>query len=450
MMGDRHNPRMRRRGQGGYLVVLFVIIVAFVGVLASMQVLVLTSVATTSRAYDSFRQGSIELPRIQRAVTESLFDQCQIGAPAATATLADALSARLLELAPAGSSISVVTVPDSLPAAITFPSSTASPDSFAAVPLDLQPYLTPELYTLLGPQVVAYPECRFAFTSARTVLGTAYTFPSEVRARLIAVPLTRFPIAAYELPVDIGTTPTAASPASAMPAGLVPTRDAAFVADLQGQSGVLPYHYRQRSVTAAAYQYVFSQAYIDRVAEYAGIAHFCDLAATTGTATLAGLTKAGTIATWDLGHAGSGTYGTITTASDAAVVFTESAGYDLRLVDSVGDSTGSPLFLLVLGPANASVGALALDLSSLARPVVIVGYNVRVTAGTAVAVNGALFLDPASTLAASTPVTLGHLSYWAGATAVDAADVNATGVMTAAAQALAPRVLYVATRAARL
>jgi hypothetical protein len=44
--------------------VLFVIILAFVGVATAMQVLVLTSVGTTARAYDSYRQSATEGARL--------------------------------------------------------------------------------------------------------------------------------------------------------------------------------------------------------------------------------------------------------------------------------------------------------------------------------------------------------------------------------------------------
>lgn len=447
----RQSVGRRRSHERGYLIVLFVIIVAFVGIAAAMQVLVLTSVAATSRAYDSYRQGTTELARLEHAVTETLMDERQISIPTEPAPLADALGQNLTVLA-ATETVSVTSIPANVPVVNTYPGSGTPPDDLSAPPADLQPYLTPELAALSGPRVAVYPELTFLFASHRTVLDATRSYPIEVRARLIAVPLTRYPIAAYELPADIGSEAGTVTigVASAQPAGIVPGRDAAFVRGLQAMSGVLPYHYRRRAALAAAYQYVFSQPFIDRVAEYAGITHFCDLGASTGTAVLAGMSKSGTTATWDLSAAGNGTYNTITLANDATVVFTEAGGYTLRLIDSAGQASTSPLFLLILGPANAALGPLNLEFTTVARPVVIVGYNVRVTAPAATALNGAVFLDPASAVAPSATITVGHFSYWAGSSAIPAGEVTATGVVPAAAEIMAPRVVYAATTAARL
>jgi hypothetical protein len=283
------------------------------------------------------------------------------------------------------------------------------------------------------------------------VFDTTRTYSAEVRARLVSVPLTRFPIAAYELPADIGNPAAVnANPLTAMPAGLVPSRDQAFIADLQAQPGVLPYHYRRRALLSAAYQYVFSQAYIDRLAEYAGIAHYCDLAAGSATASLSGLRVSGATATWDLAQAGSGTYGTITTANEASVVFTESSGYSIQLTDSAGSSSSTPLFIVLLGPANPATGALRVSMGAIARPLVLIGFNLRVTAAGGAAINGAIFLDPVSTFTATAPISVGHLSYWAGSSAVDTTNVVASAALPASAELLAPRVVYVATWATRL
>jgi hypothetical protein len=444
----------RRRGQhpqAGYLIVLFVIIMAFVGVLAAMQVLVLTSVGTTSRAYDQYRQGATEMTRLERTVVEAVLDEAQISVAKPPSSLAEAVSRHLGALSVGGATVTATLVPPATPKITTFPDSTATPDAIGPMPDGIRRFLAPELALMVGTRVAAYPEIDFEFGSERTVLDVTRTYRTQVRAKLLAVPLTRFAIAAYDLPTEIGSTAGAPSPrpASNLPAGLVPVRDVASVADLQGQAGVLPYHYRRRATLAAAYQYVFSQAYLDRVAEYAGITHYRNLDVVSGTATLAGMSQFGATTNWDIGTAGDGTYGTVTLARDAAVVFTEHAGNTLRLYDSVGSGNSTALLLVLLGPADAAVGALTVDISSIARPVVIIGYNVRVTASANVAINGALFLDPASALAPSGPLTLGHLSYWAGTTKVPENAVVTTA-LPIAAEAIAPRVIYVATNAVRL
>ena len=448
----RNTIRQRRAREGGYLLVLFVIIVAFVGVLASMHVLVLTSVATTSRAYDSYRQAGTELTRIEHAVTETLLDARQISVQPAANTLADALAQHLSDLAGGNATVAATTIPTSLPTIITYPSASAPPDPLGSVPADLESYLTPELVLFSGNHVAAYPDVEFQFTSQRSVLDSSRTYGIDVKARLLAVPLTRFAVAAYELPADIGadTTVAASGPVSLLPQGLVPARDTAFVHDLQSQAGVLPYHYRRRAALAAAYQYVFSQSYVDRVAEYAGITHFCDLGASSGTAVLAGMSRSGLVATWDVGGAGSGTYDTITLTSEATVVFTEAAGHTLQLLDSVGDSSRPAMFVLALGPSNAALGPLTINLATIARPIILIGYNVRITADAGTAVNGAMFLDAASSMAPAGPITLGHLSYWAGTTSIPATAVMASGAVPTAVESMAPRVVYVAAKASRL
>lgn len=439
------------RSSGGYLIVLFVIIVAFTGVAAAMQVLVLTSVATTSRAYDSYRQGAAEMGRFERCVSEALMDECQISVAPPPASLTDAINSRLGQMTTDGATVSIATIPTAAPVIATFPSTVRTPDPLDEVPMSTQLMLSAQTGSMVGPRAAVYPELTFEFSSTRTVLDAARTYKTSVKASVLAAPLTRFPLAAYDLPAEIGSSSAAAHPVppSALPAGAVPSRDSAFIADLQSQPGILPYHFRHRASLAAAYQYVFSQAFVDRVAEYAGITHYRNLDAATGTASLAGMSVSGGTTDWDLGIAGNGTYGTITLNKDAAVVFTEQAGQVLHLHDSSGNANSPAMLLLLLGPSDSSLGYLTVDVATIVRPVVIIGYNVRVTAAVGTALSGALLLDPSSALAPAAPITVGHLSYWSGSAAIPANAV-AVGPLPAAAESIAPRVVYVATSATRL
>lgn len=440
------------RGQRGYLLVLFVVIIAFVGVAAAMQVLVLTSVGTTSRAYDSYRQGATEAVRLRRAVAEALLAHAQISVGRCDEPLGQTLARELAQLSPDATTVTPTLVPDTLPVPSTFPDPLSAPDPLSPTAPEVTTLLTPELARLVGPRAASYPALTFEFASERRVLGAARTYRSRVTAHLLAVPLTRFAVAAYELPADIGAAAAGTStpgPVSSLPGGLVPARDAAFIRDLQAAPGVLPYGYRHRAVQAAAYQYVFSPAFIDRLAEYAGITHFHRLDTPGSTAVLAGMTAAGPVATFDVGIAGTGSFGPVTMARDAVVVFTEKAGHTLRLKDSTGTDQAGGLFLLLLGPSDTATAPLTLELSSIARPVVIVACHVRITAPAGVAVNGAVLLDPTSSMAPAGPITVGHLSYWAGSCGIPANAVVATA-MPPAAEALAPRVVYVATAAERL
>jgi hypothetical protein len=446
------------RCRRGYTTVFLFFALSLFVIFSGMHVLLLISVGTTSRAYDHYRQGATEQTRLQRAVNEAVLAQCEIAvAPAGTATPrapAAELARQLANLNTGGATIVAQAQPATLPVPIMFPSGLGPPDALGAPSNDLQLAASPELLKLLGSRVAEYGALTYEFASTRTVLDQVRTYRSQVTARVVAVPLTRFAIAAYDLPGELGATGAGAAglPASAQPAGLVPGRDPAFVPDLQAQAGTLPYHYRRRASLASAYQYVFSQQYIDRAAEYAGVTHFCDLDAAAGsTAQLDGMTRVAGGAQWDLGLAGGGKYTTITQTKEVAVVFTRLAGRTLTLYDSVGDPNSFPLLLVLAGPSDASVGPLTVDIAAVTRPVLIIGYNLRVMAEPNASLRGALLLDPASALPATgNSLNVAHLSYWAGTSTVAATAVTTGMTLPAGVEAMAPRVVYVASTATKL
>jgi hypothetical protein len=214
----------------------------------------------------------------------------------------------------------------------------------------------------------------------------------------------------------------------------------------------MPYHFRRKAVLAAAYQYLFSQRYLDRVAEYVGITHYHDLdAAANATAQLDGLVRMGNGADFDLGLAGGGQYATIRYTKDAVVVFTRQAGKTVNLSDSVGNGSAAPMLVVLAGPPAPAAPLTVNFAGSVQRPVVLVGYNIRVTAAPNVGFAGALFLDPLSSVASGTgPLLAGHLSYSLRAGGVPAGAVQAGATLPLSAEALAPRVIYVATTQQRL
>lgn len=445
----RHDRQGGPRNRG-YVLVVLVVILAYVAVTAAMQVLLLTSVATTSRAYDAHRQGATEMVRLEQAVAETMLEQRQVSVATTSRSIADSLASHVADLAVGGATVRATAVPAFLPPINCFPDLAVLPDPLSTPTPELMTFMTPELELLCGPRIASYPEVRFEFSSERPVLDASRLYRTEVRARLIAVPLTRFPLAAYDLPSEIGSSVAVgeARPTS-MPQGLVPSRDTAFVTDMQSGAGVLPYHYRRRAVLSTAYQYVFSQQFIQRCVDYAGPGHFRNLGNVNGTAVLKGMTTAGSFTTWDLADAGAGTYGETTDVRNAVVLFSEVGGNTLRLVDTSPLPDRPPLLILLLGPADPAAGPLAVELSTITRPIVIVGYNVRVSAAPGCAVRGALLLNPTSGFAAGATLTIGHLSYWAGTPGM-AQVALATDTMPDAAEAIAPRVVYVATQVARL
>src|ERR1035437_8045225 len=116
------------------------------------------------------------------------------------------------------------------------------------------------------------------------------------------------------MPADIAATATAVGwqsgygSADRMPRGLVPGRDPAALTGLV-TSPSRPGHYRRRALLAEAYQYVFSQRYYDRVADYAGTTHFYNVDGSVANPLLAGGSGASGIYSLDVGLFGQGQLG---------------------------------------------------------------------------------------------------------------------------------------------
>jgi hypothetical protein len=110
-----------------------------------------------------------------------------------------------------------------------------------------------------------------------------------------------------------------------------------------------------------------------------------------------------------------------------------------------------PMLIVPAGPPAPAEPLTVNFTGSIQRPVVLVGYNIRVTAAPNVGLAGALFLDPLSSVAVGTgPLQVGHLSYSLRAGAVPAGAVQAGAALPLSAEVLAPRVIYVATAQQRL
>jgi hypothetical protein len=347
-------------------------------------------------------------------------------------------------------------VPATLPAPVSFPDVTAAPDPLGAPSAALQSMAPAELGQLLGPRVAEYPVQEFRFTSRRTVLDQAYDYGWLIQAQLVAVPMTRYSVVAYELPAEIGAATAGAggsAPIPTAPIGLAPGSDPASLPDLQAVAGTMPYHFRRKAVLAAAYQYLFSQCYLDRVAEYVGITHYHDLdAAANATAQLDGLVRAGNGANFDLGLAGGGQYATIRYTKDAVVVFTRQAGENrqperFRRQRQRGADAGG-----ARGTAAAG-GAARREFRGLDSAAGGVG-------GLQYPGDGRAECRPcrrpvprsAQFGRRSGPdlFTAAHLSYSLRAGGVPAGAVQAGAPLPLSAETLAPRVIYVATTQQRL
>jgi hypothetical protein len=213
---------------------------------------------------------------------------------------------------------------------------------------------------------------------------------------------------------------------------------------LQASLDALPYHYRRRAGLAAAYQDLFSQSFLDRVALAAGITHCLDLdAPVVPGAGLDGLTVGPVVSEWDLGVAGGGSRAGLQARKPLALVVARGVGKTLRLVDSVQNATLAPLVLVLMGPAGEG---LRVELHGVMRPVALVAFNLRIQATAGAHWAGALFLDPGSTLQADpgAPLRTAHLSRAASGPALLPGAVLVDQVMPASLEALVPRVPYVA------
>ena len=189
----------------------------------------------------------------------------------------------------------------------------------------------------------------------------------------MSVPLSRFGLTLYDLPNEIGTSveartkwPESISTDRIAPRGLVASRDPANVTDLSSGSS-RPDHYRAAAVLFEAYEYFFSQAYIQRVADFAGPTHFVQIGAAAANPRWSGGTERGNRYTLDVGEFGDRALGADTVTKSCAVLCAVGAGTQLVLTDD-GAKT-DPVLLLIVGPASSNLGVLSIQftLRSLVR-----------------------------------------------------------------------------------
>jgi len=437
----------RQRGSAGLALVFLVAVV--MGSMLMLHTAAVISVGNTARALDLAQQNLTMNAQLEQLTAETALNVRCAGYQPSTLSYQEAIH-NLAALIPSSDAIvSISSAPSTVPILHWYPVLGGTPETLGAPSADLTQMATPELRELLGANVSESTTFDVNYRTSREVRGANINYDTTVACRLVAVPLSRYRISGYDMPEDIGAAdsavgwPSSFAPTDIMPRGLVPGRDPAALARLV-TSPNRPGHYRRRALLAEAYQYVFSQRYYDRVADYAGTTHFCNVDGSVANPILTGGSGASGIYSLDVGRFGQGQLGSLTRTSSAAVFYSTMAGSRLVLTDSVG--SGSAVFLLVIGPASAASGQIELEISgSIGRPIVIVAANANVTAGPGTVVNGALFLDPQCRVSAGNgPVSIGHVSYWLGSTTVTT-NAFRPGVMPAAAAALSPRVIYAAT-----
>jgi hypothetical protein len=434
----------RQRGSAGLALVFLVAVV--MGSMLMLHTAAVISVGNTARALDLAQQNLTMNAQLEQLTAEATLAIRCVGYQPSTLSYQDVIQNLAALIPRSGATVAISSVPSTVPALHWYPVLGGTPEALGVPSADLLQIATPELRELMGGNVAESTIFDTAYQASREVRGANCDYDTIVSCQLVAVPLSRYRIAGYDMPGDIGAPaapvgwPSGYAAPDLMPRGLVPARDPAALTDL-ATSPNRPGHYRRRALLAEAYQYVFSQRYYDRIADYSGRTHFCNVDGSVANPILTGGSAAPGVYSLDVGLFGQGQLGALTRTSSAGVFYSTMAGSRLILSDSVG--SGSAVFLLVLGPAHATSGQIELEFSgSIGRPIVIVAANANVTAGPGTVVNGALFLDPQCRVSAGNgPVAIGHVSYWLGSTAVST-NAFRPGTMPVAAAALSPRVIY--------
>jgi hypothetical protein len=436
----------RQCGSAGLALVFLVAVV--MGSMLMLHTAAVISVGNTARALDLAQQNLTMNTQLEQLTAEATLAIRCAGYQPSTLLFHDVVHDLAALIPPSGATVAISSVPGTVPTLHWYPLVGGTPEVLGVPSSDLLQMATPELRELIGGAVAESTTFDTTYRTSREVRGASIDYDTTVSCRLVAVPLSRYRIAGYDIPGDIGATaatvgwPPGFVATDLMPRGLVPARDPAALSDLATRPN-RPGHYRRRALLAEAYQYVFSQRYYDRVADYAGATHFYNVDGSVANPTLTGGSVASGVYSLDVGLFGQGQLGSLTQTSSAVVFYSTTAGSKLILSDSVG--SGSAVFILVLGPASATFGQIELEISgAIGRPIVIVAANANVKAGLGAVVNGALFLDPLCRVSAGNgPVTIGHVSYWLGSTTVNT-NAFRPGTMPAAAAALSPRVVYAA------
>lgn len=436
---------------GAAVVALMLVAVIILGSMLMLHTAAVVSVGSTSRALEIARQNAATAVRLERVTREAVQSVYGIAATPSTRALREELESTL-GAAPLGAlEVAHVEIQGNPSVPRSFPSLIGPAADLAEKSPELNLMATPQLLAFAGSRVAESAPFTIRYGFSRTAVASSQTYRLDVTFRLVAVPLTRFAITAYDLPSEIGAAsspspwPAFAAAKDVAPRGLVPDRDPAAIEGLR-TGDKRPAYYRNAAALAEAYQYVFSQSYLQNASDCAGLTHFVQIGAGPANPRLDGGNESGNTYTLDIARFGMGALGA-TVATKNLAVFSSGVTSRLVLTDSGGATT--PILLVVAGPADLSVSSLLLELDTpLQRPLVLICYHVQITAVSGCSVNGALLLDPQCQFPAVEPLTVGHASYWGGG--VISGDVFRTTSMPASAENLAPRVVYVATSKAAL
>jgi len=321
--------------------------------------------------------------------------------------------------------------------------------SLSAPSAELLAVAGPQLRFMIGSRVAESAKSTLALNYSRLATGPeAQHYAVAAEVRLVSVPLTRFALCGYDLPDEIGSGsgsslewPTYFSVSQIAPVGLAPARDPANINDLtSGQTR--PAHFRYLAALSEEYQHVFSQAYLQRLVDFAGSTHYLKIGNNKTNPVWSGAKESAKGLALDVGEFGDGTAGSVVAQKSCGVIC--SAQGDTQIVISDDGSRTSAIILVVVGPSDLALSPTHLVFTTaITRPFVLIGYHVVLEASSPITLNGAVFLDRDSVVnSVAGPFTVGHLSYWLGNAGKIAVNAFRPGALPEEIEGFVPRVVY--------
>jgi hypothetical protein len=468
-----------RRGMASVAVLLFAMVAVFI-IMANFKLNY--AVSMSGDAFDSFNSQTVEKNGVAQIVKESILAVRETAPAASGNSVQTEIQDRLGSMTfPAGVSVSL-SAADAPPAHGFFPfaapAAAAEPAYFSTTPRGVAGM--GGLFTSLVMQGPVADLGRYHYTFARSSArapGENWTY--AVAADLFSVPLTNVDVVAYGLPASGAIPPQAPTvPPGTFGSGVStlvltsnnPANDPTAYPDLyapQAGTEVLPYQFRNAaSVAWNAYEYLWNHTYQD------GLVAAAQAESDPGNQPVSGADPTpphGAVYDFSLpafDPANPGSYpcnptiaGVTASGNTLTIDCSQVQSQVLAVVDSEGigqvaihgaAAGGSPFILLVRNTAGALGKTQVTFAGDNSRPAIYYLENSNLGFSGDPAVEGALFLDPA-TVASGAVSWTGHFSFYGNASPLGTLAIAMSDSLAVkeALAPLAPRVLLVSTTATR-
>lgn len=448
-------PKSHFSKQRGVLTLYALFIIISIVIVLVALLAISRNVAVLSSSVDSTRQMSVEKRILEDVVWRAVMSKIGVAGENNTDPINDTIDSFLTHLnAGAGVTITRSATSPALPTCNMFPASgvvSSSVPTLANYPLK---YQTSSLIASRAALLTASPLAwRFTRAVSNTTENRAYT----VEANVWSVPLFNWPLIAYGLPATKGSAGVPKlAPTSAWATKLVssvtsngstplivttlkpgtsgdPTAFATlYRTPKTGENEILPRYYQNLTAIAwDAWEYIWGK-YQTQLAGYASSSGtYFDLRNPPATAPT-GLTLSGSTLTVDL-----------------ALVSSKA----LTVVDATGGAVvnlkGNSASAIVLQVINRGSTKCTINVPSTAtRPTALYAVNSNVVLASA-SFNGAVFLDPTSTIS-GTGTVRGMLAYYANTPQSSASSINLLppdSALQTTLDAIVPRAVVVSTKA---